>query len=192
MARERKFSEEELFHGTEKILLQHGYEGFTISLLADWMDVSRGALYKYYENKDELIIDFMIFKMNQFIIGLKEIENKNGFESQFNYLMDKIFTKTEIHRIISIAHHMAELPNERLKENKEKLARIPLELYKYLHSFLALGKAEGKIREDLPESLMLGFIFQSIAIPNHFGVPQEEWIQGVKEIISSGMFKRNN
>lgn len=75
MARERKFSKDDLFRNVKHILLQHGYEGFTISLLADMLEVSRGALYKYYVNKNELITQFMIYEMEQFIGELKQINN---------------------------------------------------------------------------------------------------------------------
>ena len=42
MARERKFSLEELFQTTKQLLLDYGYEGFTFSLLADQLEVARG------------------------------------------------------------------------------------------------------------------------------------------------------
>ena len=73
MARERKFSTDDLFQASKQLLLQHGYEGFTFSLLADQFDVCR-ALYKYYENKEELITDFMIYEMGKFLFELKEIK----------------------------------------------------------------------------------------------------------------------
>ena len=35
-------------------------------------------------------------------------------------------------------------------------------------TFINLGKKDGKLKEDLPDGLILGFIFQTIAIPNHY------------------------
>src|SRR3954467_12938294 len=106
MARERKFNTVELFHEAKLLLLQHGYDGFTFSLLADRMDVSRAALYKYYENKEELIIDFMIYEMEEFLHDLKKIEELKGFEHQFDFLMELIFKKTEVHHLIEAAQQV--------------------------------------------------------------------------------------
>ena len=187
MARERKFNTVDLFHEAKQLLLEHGYDGFTFSLLADRIEVSRAALYKYYENKEELITDFMIYEMEQFILELKEIEKLNGFEQQFDFLMDLIFTKTEIHHLIKVAVHvLARL--ERSNVNKEKLEKLPLEMYNYLNSFILKGKEEGKLKSHIPDSLVIGFILQSVAIPNHFGIPHQEWLNSIKEIIRQGMF----
>ncbi|MEH7176957.1 TetR/AcrR family transcriptional regulator [Neobacillus vireti] len=187
MARERKFNTVELFHEAKQLLLQHGYDGFTFSLLAERMEVSRAALYKYYENKEELITDFMIYEMEEFLNDLKKMEELDGFEKQFDFLMDLIFKKTEVHHLIEAAQQvLARI--EHSMESKAKLKKLPLEMYKYLHGFILLGKKEGVLKKHLPDSLIIGFILQTVAIPNHFAVPQREWLTSIKEIISQGMF----
>jgi TetR/AcrR family transcriptional regulator, repressor of fatR-cypB operon len=187
VARERKFNTVDLFHEAKQLLLEHGYDGFTFSLLADRMDVSRAALYKYYENKEELITDFMIYEMEQFLHELKKIETLTGFEQQFDFLMDFIFTKTEIHHLIRAALHvLAKLEPSSI--NKERLQKLPLEMYRYLNTFILKGKEEGKLKSHIPDSLIVGFILQTVAIPNHFGVPHQEWLNSIKEIMLQGMF----
>lgn len=191
MARERKFNTVDLFHEAKQVLLEHGYDGFTFSILADRMDVSRAALYKYYENKEELITDFMIYEMEQFLHDLKEIESLNGFEKQFDFLMDLIFKKTEIQHLIKAAVQViARLENS--NGNKEKLEKLPLEMYNYLNIFILKGKEEGKLKSQIPDSLIVGFILQTVAIPNHSGIPHQEWLKSIKEIIRQGMFKKSN
>jgi TetR/AcrR family transcriptional regulator, repressor of fatR-cypB operon len=187
MARERKFNTVELFHEAKQLLLLHGYDGFTFSLLADRMEVSRAALYKYYDNKEELITDFMVYEMEEFLLELKEIENLEGFEQQFDFLIDLIFKKTEVHELIRAAQQvMARM--EAAVTNKEKLEKLPLDMYKFLQSFILLGKEEGKLKEHIPDGLIIGFILQTVAIPNHFGIPKGDWIHSIKEVISQGMF----
>jgi TetR/AcrR family transcriptional regulator, repressor of fatR-cypB operon len=191
MAREKKFSTEELFQETEQILLQHGYEGFTFSMLAKRINVSRGAIYKYYENKEELLFDYMIYEMEKFLLDLREIENHEGFMAQFDFLMDIFFKKTEIHTILSIAQQIPTQLNEKVKEKKGKLDQYHMDMYKHLQNFITLGKEEGKLKSHIPSVLMLGYIFQSITIPNHFGIPKSQWIHSIKEIIGQGMFNNN-
>lgn len=190
MARERKFHTEDLFQATKQLLLQHGYEGFTFSMLADKLEVSRGALYKYYENKEQLITDFMTYEMEQHIRELKFMEKENSFEEKFDFLINLIFNKKDLHQLIGAAQQIIANPNEQMNEQKKILQKLPLEMYQYLQSFIAQGKKEGKLKAELPDSLILGYIFQSIAIPNHYQIPQSEWISSIKEMISHGMFKR--
>ncbi|WP_078381869.1 TetR/AcrR family transcriptional regulator [Sutcliffiella halmapala] len=189
MARDRKFTDAELFDATKLLLLQHGYEGFTFSILADHLEVSRGALYKYYVNKEELITEFMLYEMNQFLDELKGIDSVTGFEAQFDFLINLIFRHTTIYKIIEIVQHVPTDSNEKVRSNRDKLDKLHLAMYHNLQDFIRLGKEEQRLKRDLPDGLLLGFIFQSIAIPNHFGVPREEWVSAIKEIISHGMFK---
>lgn len=188
MPRERKFSLKELFKATKELLLIHGYEGFTFSLLAEKLNVSRGTIYKYYENKDELISDYMIDDMNHFLNDLQAIEQHQGFTEQFDFLLNTILERKEINQMILI---FAQIPNnttEKVKRNQELLFQLHQNMYRYLQSFIELGRREQKLKSHLPDGLILGFIFQSVAIPNHFGVPHANWIQSIKEIIKDGMF----
>ncbi|WP_102273917.1 TetR/AcrR family transcriptional regulator [Cytobacillus massiliigabonensis] len=191
MARERKFSMDELFSSAKALLLKHGYEGFTFSLLADQLNVSRGALYKYYENKEELITDYMIAELNQFLADLQKIEHCQGFEAQFDFLMNLIFDMPEVQQLIKIAVQIPVNVNNKVRENKEHLDKLHLDMYKHLQSFIKLGKKEKNLKAHIADGLILGFIFQTIAIPNHFGIPHAEWVASIKEIISHGMFTNN-
>ncbi|WP_419954487.1 TetR/AcrR family transcriptional regulator [Neobacillus niacini] len=187
MARERKFNTVELFQEAKQLLLQHGYDGFTFSLLADRMEVSRAALYKYYDNKEELITDFMIYEMEEFLHELREIETLEGFERQFDFLIDLIFKKTEVHELIRAAQQVMTRMDTAFP-NKEKLEKLPLDMYKFLQKFILVGKKEEKLKKHIPDGLIIGFILQTVAIPNHFGIPKADWIYSIKEIISHGMF----
>ena len=191
MARERKFSTEELYKTTKELLLLHGYEGFTFSILADRLEVSRGTLYKYYENKEELITDYMLDEMDRFLLKLQEIQHYEGFERQFNELIKLIFDHAEIHHIIIIALQIPPHISEKVKNNKAKLDVQHLDMYKHLQGFIELGRKEKKLKPHIADGLVLGFIFQTIAIPNHSGIPHSEWVSSIQEIISHGMFEKN-
>ncbi len=187
MARERKFSTDDLFQEAQQILLDHGYEGFTFSLLAEQLEISRGALYKYYDNKEELITDYMLYEMNLFLSELKEIELHKGFEAQFDFLLDLIFKNSTIPHMIELGRRIPINGDQKVKENINKLEKLHLAMYQALQSFINLGRQEQKLHAAIPDPLILGFIFQSILIPNHFGIPYPDWIQSIKEIIRHGV-----
>ena len=76
-----------------------------------------------------------------------------------------IFKKSEVMQLIEVAQQIRFTSNGNMSVNKEKLKNLPLEMYKYLQKFVQLGKKEGKLKAHIPDGLILGFIFQSLAIP---------------------------
>lgn len=192
MARERKFNQEELYKTTKELLLKHGYEGFSFTLLAEQLDVSRAALYKYFSNKEELITDYMIFEMNLLHEKLKAIDSYAHFEEQFNYLITTIFQHKNIHEILGMAYYIPVRNNNKVKVNIQKLKNLHLDMHIMLEGFIQLGREENRLKEDLNSQIILGFIFQTIAIPNHFGIPHSDWVTQIKKIISHGIFTSSN
>src|SRR5690606_37079439 len=121
MARERKFSTLELSHEAKQMVLQHGYDGFHLGMLAERMEVSRSALYKYYDNKDELITDLMLHEMELFFEELARIEELDGFEAKFDFLIHLIFKDAEIHQLIGMAGQLSKQSTAKVKAGREKL-----------------------------------------------------------------------
>jgi len=191
MARERKFSTDDLYHATKQILLEHGYEGFNFSLLAEQLDISRGAIYKYFDNREELITDYMGYEMRLFLEELKEIEKYHSFDEKLTFLLDLIFKNSTIPQMIEIGRRIPINENIKVKGNVFQLENLHLEMYKLLQGFIDLGRQEQKLKDAIPDSLLLGMIFQSIMIPNHFGVSSSEWVRSIKEILCHGMLKND-
>ncbi|HWL12631.1 MAG TPA: TetR/AcrR family transcriptional regulator [Ureibacillus sp.] len=189
MARERKFSTDDLYRATKQLLLQHGYEGFSFSLLAENLNISRGAIYKYFENREELISNFMQFEMKLFLGELKEIEKKESFDEKLTFLLEVIFRNSTIPQLIEIGQRLPINENAKVKENILHLENMHLDMYKYLQGFIEQGKQEEKLNAAIPDSLILGIIFQSIMIPNHFGIPQSQWVRSIKEVLCHGILK---
>ncbi|SMO76175.1 TetR/AcrR family transcriptional regulator [Melghirimyces algeriensis] len=191
MARERKFSDEDLFLATKELLLNHGYEGFTFGLLAERLKVSRSALYKYFGNKEELIMEFMMYEMDQFMDKLRKIDDYDDFEDQFNYLLELMMSHRNIHQLIEIGRHVP-VNNKKMEEKNKKLDGLHLNMYQSLVGFVGLGKKEGKLKPHIPDTLIVGYILQSFLVPNLAQIPHSEWVQSMKEIIRDGMFTDDN
>lgn len=191
MARERKFSDEDLFLATKELLLDHGYEGFTFGLLAERLEVSRSALYKYFGNKEELIMEFMMYEMDQFMDKLGKIKEYDRFEDQFDYLLELMMSHSNISQLIEIGRHIP-VNNQTLEEKNKKLDGLHVNMYQSLVGFVHLGKEEGKLKPHIPDSLIVGYIMQSFVIHNFAQIPHSEWVQSIKEIIREGMFINNS
>ncbi|WP_419960896.1 TetR/AcrR family transcriptional regulator [Psychrobacillus sp. BM2] len=191
MARERKFTDDELFKATKLLLIGDGYDSFTFSKLASVMEVSRGSIYKYYENKDELISEFLMYEMNHFLQGFSELDKTGDFQTQLYLVIDFIFSHSEIHQVVEIINQIPKKSSDRDLSNQTQLNTYYINMYKQFQGLIEQGKKEQVIKSHLSDAIILGMIFQTIAIPNHFGIPNDEWIASIKEILSDGMFKKD-
>jgi AcrR family transcriptional regulator len=189
VGRERKFTDEELFNATKAMIINEGYESFTFSRLAAILNVSRGSIYKYYENKDELISEFLMYEMNRFLTEINALNKEGDFQTQFDLLIDFIFRHNNIHQVMEIINQIPSNTTKRVEGNKLKLSEYHVDMYQQFQGLIDLGREEKKIKSHLPTAVILGMIFQTIAIPNHFDIPKEEWIASIKEILCHGMFQ---
>ncbi|RPF50641.1 TetR/AcrR family transcriptional regulator [Aquisalibacillus elongatus] len=189
MARQKKFTTEELYVQTKHLLLEHGYDGFSFSQLAEKLNVARSTIYKYFENKEELATAYMLYEMNKFLKDLETIHDYSTFNDQLDYLLDLMFDQPEIQQLILIGQSIPIEESSRARKNHEQLEKLHLDMYEQLDGFVKLGKENGHIRPQIPNSLVLGYIFQSIAIPNHEDIPYREWAESIKDVIRHGLFK---
>ncbi|WAA09763.1 TetR/AcrR family transcriptional regulator [Fervidibacillus albus] len=191
MARERKFTTDDLFQKTKQLLLAVGYEGFTIQLLAKELDVTRAAIYKYYENKDELITDYLLYEIDRFMADLKKLDRLENFENQFDFLLRSILKHKEIHRVARMFFLIPIAGNEKVAKNKEKLEKLHNDMYDRLYHFIASGKKVGKIKNHLPDALILGMIFHTISIVNSTSLSDDQWFVAMKEMLVDGIYIRS-
>lgn len=188
MARGRKFTREDIFAETEKLLLKNGYEAFSISLVAESLKVSRSAIYKHYTNKEALILDFMVEEMRGFIDTLEGIKEHDGFRRQFRELVQIIFQSKDLHQVLGLAHMVPHHNDEGLMEKKQVLSQLHVAMYSPLLQLIELGKQEGIVTEEISSQLILSFLFQSIAIPNHLDMEAEAFIESIEKMICHGIF----
>lgn len=189
MARERKFSTTDLFSETERLLLQLGYEGFNFKHLAVALNVSRAAIYKYYKNKEELIVDYMIEFMTRLIEEFKQINQTAPFVDQLNTLLSIIFRSKDLHQIFSMAQIIDGGDNEIVIYKLKMLEQMHIAMYVPLLHLIECGKNEGLVNDQLQNELVLGFIFQSIAIPNYSNISKDQYEQSIRQMISRGISK---
>ena len=188
MARENKFTKSDLFRVTRQLLLQHGYTGFHFGLIADQLKITRAALYKYFHNKDELITEYMAFEMERFMEDLEKINELPSFEEQLDYLLEVIFKYSPIHQILSMIFQIPKTNHGKVKQTLLHLEEQHEKMYSYLNGFIQLGKKENILKPELPNHLILGFIFQTVNIPNLTKLPEKEWKKLIKEFLCYGMY----
>lgn len=72
MAGERSFlddpqgTREEILNATYRALCEHGYADLTIERIGEQFSKSKSLLYHHYDGKDELLLDFLAFMLEEF------------------------------------------------------------------------------------------------------------------------------
>ncbi|MFB6109509.1 MAG: TetR/AcrR family transcriptional regulator [Halodesulfurarchaeum sp.] len=57
---------EAIMQATFKALCEYGYAGLTISRIGEHFEKSKSLLYHHYDSKDELLLDFLSFMLEEF------------------------------------------------------------------------------------------------------------------------------
>lgn len=191
MGREKKFSRVELWDATRELVLEVGYVGFTFSLLAERLDISRAAIYKQFHNKEDLMIDYMVYEMEFSINLLQSIDATKDFEHQLDDLLHKMYSMKEVHQVLGLAMTIPPT-TEHVVQQKQKLGEMHRDLYAPLIRIIDQGKSEGKIAQHRSPHMLLGFIFQTIDVPNFGKLTSEQLIQEMKEFILYGLIGQPN
>lgn len=59
-------AEREIMEATYRAMLEYGYTGLSISRIAEQFDKSKASIYYHYDSKDELLVSFLDFVVDQF------------------------------------------------------------------------------------------------------------------------------
>ncbi|MER2173874.1 MAG: TetR/AcrR family transcriptional regulator [Carnobacterium sp.] len=189
MAREKKFSTDDIYLQTHNLLIKEGYEKFSFSLLAKSLNVSRAAIYKYYTNKDELISDYLVGQMTQMMEEFNQINWSLDYSDHFDQLFELIFKYRETHLISNaLPHDKMVISIEKQKQKKTISGEVHGHFFNYIQQFIQTGKTNGHIKKEIPDSLIVGIIFHSINIPDRSNLSSQERAHFIKMIIKNGVF----
>ena len=189
MARVKKFTNQQLWEATKQLLLKVGYEAFTVSLLAESMNVSRAAIYKYYPNKEELIVQFMLEKMEQTVASFSGMDATQSFDHLFKEMLGKIFDSKDLHEILGYASKINNV-SDIVIQKKEKLSKLHHEMFHTLLKVVAKGKEENIIAQNKDDFLILSFIFSTITVQNHSSLNEEDFLFELEQFILYGIKKK--
>jgi AcrR family transcriptional regulator len=71
---------EAIMQATYRALCKHGYPATSISRIADEFSKSKSLLYYHYEDKEELLEDFLRYLLEQFESELEEIDDEEPYD----------------------------------------------------------------------------------------------------------------
>lgn len=88
---ERSFSEtdEEIMRATYRALREHGYADLTVEQIADEYGKSTAAIHYHYDTKDDLLVAFLDYVIDQFVDTIHDVETTDP-KARLDLLLEKL------------------------------------------------------------------------------------------------------
>lgn len=94
--------DEEIMRATYRALRDHGYADLTIKRIAEEYGKSTAAVHYHYDTKDDLLVSFLDYLLDQFSETIHEVET-TAPEQRLELLLDKLLVAPEDHYDLLIA-----------------------------------------------------------------------------------------
>ena len=91
MARASKFTKSDLYESDEGAFIAAWICRLSLWFASGGIKNNQGSFIKYYDNKDELITEYMAYEMERFLQDLEKIKDFPHFKEQLAYLLRGYF-----------------------------------------------------------------------------------------------------
>lgn len=142
----------EIMQATYRALCEHGYADLTIQRIGDHFAKSKSLLYHHYDGKDDLLVDFLAFMLEQFEADVSREKDDDPVEHllaivdhvlQADYGDERAeFSASMVELRAQAAHHPA---------YREQFSRTDQFFHDRLTDVIQQGINQGMFREADPE-----------------------------------------
>lgn len=186
----KKLEHQTLMEKTEKLLLEQGYGGFNFSILSKHLNIGRSTLYEYYASKDELVAEYMTELMANYTKELTLITEESDAETQLTQLIQLMIKYAHIHDVLQMIPLM-QSDSKPVQKVKDDFVEDHLVIINHIIDIVELGKEQAVIREEIPTTILVNLLFNTINKPSSIDMDLNTWADWVWEIISNGVTPQN-
>ena len=149
----REDKQKDILKAAIRVFSEHGFDGAKMEAIAKEAGIGKGTVYEYFESKDRLFEEILIFSVDQFSLGLKDNIDKG---------------KTIEEKIVNCSRFNAEFLNNHMefmhialqvkmlsKEIRVHHMAVQAVIYGYYKEMVKAAKAKGEFRSDLDEELAM-------------------------------------
>jgi AcrR family transcriptional regulator len=147
----------EIMEATYRALCEHGYADLTIQAIADEFDKSKSLLYYHYDTKDEILIAFLEYLLDQFTVE-DALDTDDSPDEQLWTLIDQFLPASPSDEQREFQLALFELRSRALSKPayREQFTRVDRLVHDALVDVLAAGIDDGTFREvDIEETATL-------------------------------------
>src|SRR5690606_19534937 len=114
--RKQAYTESELLDITKKLVLEHGYDGFTLKLLSQHLPGARSTIYQYYGNKEEIVAACMRRTIAAVIEKASAIDETNAMHA-LEELLGIYVEESKLHQLLGDAYKINTSHSEAAKRD---------------------------------------------------------------------------
>ncbi|MEK4028391.1 TetR/AcrR family transcriptional regulator [Pseudobacillus sp. FSL P4-0506] len=182
MARKRAFTEEELLDAAEKLIIEHGYNGFHLKRLAEHLvSGARSTIYQYFSNREEVAAACMKRAMDRTVSRASRVDEKEPIPA-LRQLLRIYMDEADLHFILGDIRKIDVSQSKKAEELVGEVMEMHQALSLQLERLFKQAQQEGDIREDVPFAILASLFFQLINTPNVLALPIEEWADYLFEV----------
>ncbi|MBO9596975.1 MAG: TetR/AcrR family transcriptional regulator [Cohnella sp.] len=174
MGRKQAYTESELLDITKKLVLEHGYDGFTLQLLSRHLPGARSTIYQYYANKEEIVAACMKRVIAAVIEKALAIDETNAMHA-LEELLGIYVEESKLHQLLGDAHKINPTNSAAAGRDLEFVEQAHATLKIQLTRLFQKAQQENNLREDIPLPVLIGGFFNLINTPNMLHVPASQW-----------------
>ncbi|MGL4523550.1 MAG: TetR/AcrR family transcriptional regulator [Bacilli bacterium] len=188
MGRKKKVEKQHLYVLLRTLLPLHGYERLTFSLLAKELEIGRSTIYEYFTNKDELIVNYMLYDMNELLERWNVIAVSNVSDIQKITQMISLFhTYSAVHQGVKAIPSVRKQADESLLLLLFELRTLHDQLFASITTTISNAIKNGTLTKECDAIAVSQFIFYSIDMPKPPHLNEEEWLLQLHNLILNGI-----
>ncbi|EFW91479.1 transcription regulator [Haladaptatus paucihalophilus DX253] len=141
-------AEEEIMRATYRALLSHGYANLSMSRIAEELDKSKAAPYYYYDSKDELLVSFLDYSVDQFEETIDTRESDDPKET-LDRVIEKLLPLQPDETEQQLQTVLVELRAQAVTNGafREQFTRLDEKIVTAIHEIIQQGIDDGVFRD---------------------------------------------
>lgn len=154
---DRSETEAEIMEATYRALCEHGYADLTIQTIADEFDKSKSLLYYHHDTKDEILIAFLDYLLDQFTVE-DAVEGGDSPDEQLRALVEQFLPLSPPDEQREFQLALFELRSRALSKPayREQFTRVDRLIHDAFADVLAAGIEDGTFHAvDVEETAAL-------------------------------------
>ena len=144
-----------------KVFADQGFFQSTVSQIAKEAGVADGTIYLYFENKDDILVQFFSYKTKQVFARFREeVDKADNTIDKLRNLIRRHLEEFQCDRNMAVVYQAETHQNSRLVEKQIK--EMSKMYFDIVSEIVEQGQEEGVIKKDLYLSLVKRFILGAV------------------------------
>lgn len=162
--RARQRREQEILKTAARMIRDDGYVNLNMDDLAEEVGISKPTLYQHFKGKDDMVAKAMLHSIQQMEIFLDEQEAPSALQRLEDLLGYMLQQHTNPDGFSVAIMRDGGYGLKHLTQPPQDMAETQMRVGQKIAALVNQAKAEGSIRTEIPNVVVIGMLFSSVSI----------------------------